>query len=619
MKQMMRLLLPVVSIDELDLFCGLPAEALLAAGNLPAAAKLFDLTVSVLAPSACADRLDRCQQVEKIRLHARVEAVLIDDLVVDHEFEIVRSLAYMRDLAGRGESLTRTAFVFLQPNLVFADGALGAAARRLAGGARVINATYLRADRGGFLGAVGVSGHGAQDLSPRSLVRHATRHPDLGDHANIVNSDLPLSGPAARLFWRHDDATLIAHDFMPSLLALCPTHPAGEARGFCGPAFAAAMCPDSPPQQANDSDELLGIELTSEKADSSISLVSDRMPGLIHVLSGRTTAQQRATALNFPTVFHAREIPSALTDTSTKAHSYIRQLVDYLTPPQPALDDLRWKVALYLWGVRRFELGRGSLPEAHFEHLLPRSAPAATAGASPRLQLRQIPVMIFRYLRRLLLGHVPLVTVLHPDWLDYRPIKPVLQAASQERVWYVADGVAGLARVLGTPACTSAQFLNDSGQRPRNTVDTVIFELTDATLATWGNLVSRAMPVLGAGGRIVIFHRVGSRSEGALKHALATGSLHLNALPLPRLSVTLVSNSSYRNWLRRGYPIALDYGRRRRAPDLLKAFALFSIASVLTMVLNLSSMRRANSAKSADAYSSLTITMDIEPLGPHLQ
>jgi hypothetical protein len=288
-----------------------------------------------------------------------------------------------------------------------------------------------------------------------------------------------------------------------------------------------------------------------------------------------------------------------------------------MEPPQPTLHHSRWVVGLYLWAVRRFELGKGALPPTPFPALLARPTRTGRGLRQHVLGFATFAPMA-RNLRRLLLGRVPLVTILHPDWLDYRSLKSSLRAAARaERhsILYIGDGMAVLGRVLGTAAFSSAELLDGTYDRQSvaaGSLDIVIIEASMSSLHSWVKLVQKVMPAVRPGGRILVFHHnLTAEAAGSLKDALAWGTLELSRLSLKRISVSILSGTAYRSWLRRAYPLALDYVRRQDPMNVLKGMALFSLASALSFLLNVACSRSAEYDPAVGSWSSVTITIEL--------
>jgi hypothetical protein len=76
-----------------------------------------------------------------------------------------------------------------------------------------------------------------------------------------------------------------------------------------------------------------------------------------------------------------------------------------------------------------------------------------------------------------------------------------------------------------------------------------------------------------------------------------------------RLAISAAPTSSYRKWLYEGYPIALEYMRRRKPLSMLGGAVLFSLITVATFALNVAGIRsRSDDGKT---WSSLTIAIDV--------
>jgi hypothetical protein len=616
MKPRLCLLLPFLGIEDLELFEEFAAAALLAPLNLPAVAETFQPTLCVLASRAVIARFEQSARTPRLRQHAQVCTIAIDDLALDHPFAVLSSLAYLRGISECQESLTKTAFVFLQPNLVLGDGALSNVARRLADGAQAITATYLRATRVRIAERLRAEERGGKGFHARSLARHAIECLDIGDLTNVVNSELRLLGPAGRFFWRHDPATLLARDFCPSLIALRPSRAPAAECGFRDTAFAASMAPDARQQHFTDSDEFLGVELT------------DSMSGTINV--GRrgveaaarelwwSTASQRSAALDQPTVFHCTDVPPGLSRTAAKAQEYVGALAIRLGAPASPLDDPRWRVLLYLWALRRFELGRGPLPDAPFTSLFgdPERSVEAAGRGSGQLGLAALTGLA-RWLRRRLLGQAPRVSFLHPEWRTYRRMQPVLRSVAEgdPALLYVGDDVSTLRRVLGAPAFTSVEVLDqafDPGRPDNGTVDLVVLEPAAKRLSVWGEIVSKVLPSVRPGGQILFFYRnVGRASVFELRNALIRGAIELNQRDLKRLSISIEKNSHYAIWLNWGYSLALGYARKRRPLSLLYGAALLAVCSILTLAHNLVDFLPTRDEAAVEMWSSITIVIDV--------
>jgi hypothetical protein len=572
MKPAVRILLPITNRQELDFFCGPPIEAILR--DLPGLERVAASNFCLLATSETADAAKKMGRFNALANRTEVCFVSIDELVLDYPFDVVPSLAYMKGLTAVSD-ITNTAFVFLQHNLLLADGSLLTLVRRMANGTRVLTATYFRTDTIGFIELLedGVN-FGARPLLKRAI---ANFHPD--EIANVVNcSDVFV--PTKRTYWRCDDSTLVCRDLSPSLLALRPLRSITETPGFRDMAFAEALCPNVNAEHIGDSDELLGIECLSP--DSSPGLSSQHPAKTKINFTIEATAVQREMALNNYTVFHAGDVPKTVFLAAKKIREHIEDTIAALKRPQPAINHPRWRLAWYLWAVRRCELKGGSRPHSPFSTLLAKRRTAS------RLNFL-MPVI--RKVRTALLGQVPIVTMLHPDWLDFRHIYRALRSAGRgqaEAQLYVADDLYPLfGRVFGAPSFSTLKLLqNPCDDIPKSeTIELAMLVVSANSLSSWRTMVDKILPSVKAGGQIVLFHHNNGLAPLPVT-AITAGAHKLRWKESIQVTVSVVDAGRYRHWLRKGYPIALDYMRERHALSVLKGGALFVSLSVATFLSN---------------------------------
>jgi hypothetical protein len=600
--------------EDLTQFDDLPADTLLASANLPALSKLFEPIFFVLAPGVLVPILEQSSRLMAVRKYAELHVIRIDDLSLDFPFEVVPSLAYLKGIADQGDALVETAFIFLEPNLVLANGALRNLGQRLADGARVVFGTYLRVNRSGLLNELGAMRE--DRLAPRDLVRHAIDCLDFYDLANVVNSGLPVAGPVGRLIWKHDRSTLLVYDFTPALVALRPSRKPDQACGFRDVAFASVMCPNAAVQYLTDSDEFVGIELIDSESGDGISARRDGAT-LARELSRRTDRAQRAATAQFPVILHGGEVPAGFSHTHAAASTHVDKLIRAMPERSEALlQDRFWKLGLYLWAVRRFELGRGPLPDRPALDPFARSEKTAMSSGAP--SYLHFVFRMVRALRDRFVGRAPMVTFMHPEWLEYRALMPALRAAVRARrgrVLYVSASTAVLGRVLGAPDCTVTQLLDgsfDPDSLGADCLDLVVMELSPDTIYSWAELVNRLISGVKPGGRIVVFHYNSLARLGRISNkALAQRCSYLNHSRLRGLRMSVTPPSDYRSWLWSGFPIVQRYARRRKFGSILKGAILFAIIESLTLLQNVSGLRGMKDEAQRNTSLSATIIIDV--------
>jgi hypothetical protein len=623
MKPNVRLLLPILNSEDLDLFISTPAEALLSPGNLPALAAEVKVILCLLSTIEIAEKFELTVFRNAILKFSELLLVSVDDLVLDDSFEVVPSLAYQKGIAGSGPVATETVFIFLQPNLVLADGALQAIYCQIQSGVRVLRATNLRVDRVAFQKTFVGSAVGTRFAS-RTIVKHALECLDLEEIGSFLNSDAPLIGSARRLIWRHEATTLLAYDFARTLIALWPTSVVTKACGFRDSTFAELMCSDGSSHDFVDSDEFCGIEIAEPAvSNNSIRFGSHSLAARARALATCTTRADRQSAVQFPVIFHADELPRAFVNPRRKMDSRVRRIIDAMGPAEGTLLRGRWTLAYYLWRVRSFELGRGLLPNEPFSELflhsranqLRRDAAVESRPSVVRLSRKTfLPMGLLRWLRQRFLGRVPIVSFLHPEWASYRHVEPLLRQAVRRprtEVAYVADGIALFSRVLGQPDFTAAELIEGAQEGhlwASETLTMAIFELTSASFGHCAALTMAVLPSLKPGGQIVIYHRNEAElSFVALSSILKGFFVKLGARRVMRTSMFVVTATPYRRWLNDGFPLALRLARTRRLVDLAYAGALVILVSGLTAVANIVSQVSPREVSALEPCSSVTI------------
>jgi hypothetical protein len=609
-----RLLLPILGAEDLDHFARLPLESLLASNNLPALAQRAKLVLVVLAKKNLIERFTQTV-FRRFAGYCELQSMPLDDVVLDYPFEVVPSLAYQKAMAN---APAETAFVFLQHNLVLADGALRAVGDRLQAGERILCATCLRAARNAFeksLSAIAVDVR----FAPRTIVAQSLEALDLRDVGSLVDSDVYLHGKCDRLIWKQAPNALLVYDFAPSLIALKPEIIPTEACGFREAAFARAMAPAAKTSRFLDSEQFCAVELFEPRGtDVELRFGSKDAASRAVELAACTSAAQRQSGSHVPAVFSGGKLPANLSETRKKAQRYIDELVEAAGTGDGWVPESRWKLSYYLWRVRAFELGFGSLPQAPFTDIFSRLKGAEASGASPAA-LPFSPTgtigFLLRAIRDHVLGRVPFVTPLHPEWASYREVAPVLRDAMQKqraRTIYVADGIGVFARVLGPPDFTALE-LSESGDkalvaRP-SLSDLAIVELSSTEMGNWADLALVLLPSMSAGGRIVLYLRnVAGAPYETLLGVMSAGLGRLDARLVMRGSIKVANSTVYHRWLNQGFPLALSVAQSRRWDDLLKAGALVGVVSGLTFLSNVLGRRQ---GAERELWSSVTIDFPV--------
>src|SRR6266581_1674459 len=126
-----RFLVPVWGESYITRFLDLSLPSFLAPGNLPGLAELSDLEICILTVASQKPLFERNRAFQRMRAIAPIHFIDIDDLVVDQMYGITLTLAYLRGVTDVGPAMTEQFFLFMNADLLLADGSLVGVARKI--------------------------------------------------------------------------------------------------------------------------------------------------------------------------------------------------------------------------------------------------------------------------------------------------------------------------------------------------------------------------------------------------------------------------------------------------------------------------------------------------------
>jgi hypothetical protein len=577
-KPPVRLLVPVWGERYIKLFADLTLMSLLAPGNLPALAEATELEVVMLTASSDHRFFDAEPAFAALRRIAPVRFESIDDLIGGGLYGVTLTLAYLRGVAALGEKMVDTHFVFLNADLILADGSLRSVARRILAGDRVLLACSIRAtseDLEPRLRALVDAERGVLAVPPRILVgmAMAAMHPT--QIAKIVNSDLCHSIHVNQFYWQVDAHTLVSRHFLMFMLCLRPERVVTEVHAFCDYSFVPEMCPESPTKAMEDSDEFFFLEMQARDSERDFLRLGRATTGEIaESLSRWTTKGHRAYSLDHTLIFRAGDPPPGTPAVCEEADRYIRAIHRELAPqPQPFRHHPYWTGTYDLWLARRKPSGA--------------AGPGTESGSASALPLR-----IARGVYRSLFGRPPEVSVLHPDWIEYRAVNRVLRAragAPRERVLYVSGGAGLLAGCLGAASAVSLDEALNGSPSPALTgtqrYALVLVELGKGRLRQVRTAIERLRPLTAAGGEIAVFVKAAPGEAADVGDQLLEQLGLVAPQEMNRLTVTFAGGTLrgvVRGFIARGQRLHARYGWKS-APAV---GALIAAASVLSLLAN---------------------------------
>jgi hypothetical protein len=410
-------------------FATLALPSFIAPGNLAALAAGSDLEVVILTQRSDFGKFDEYAAFRKLRTICPTRFVAIDDLITASAYGFTLTLAYARAVIACGEEMLSTHFVFMNADFVLADGSLRSLLNHIHAGRSIVLAPSFRATaetvEPALRAAVDAGSH-TLAIAPRRLVSLALPHPHPTTVAKIVNQGLCHSVQPNQFFWRVDHQTMLGRYFLIFMLCLRPERIVTTINSYCDYSFVPEMCPSGDEVVMGDSDEFFMLELQLRRQETMLLRPGPQSPREIaRSLSGWTTPEHRRAARH-DIVFHAGELPPALGEVKAQARAFIQSIDSMLEPAMSHVAHPHW-----IGGVdafRALRMAQGFTP-------VPPELDVSTGalqGRSVSQHIRHRLSALFKWLmatvQRHTLGRVPLVTPLHPRWLDYLHLRRTIEA-----------------------------------------------------------------------------------------------------------------------------------------------------------------------------------------------
>jgi hypothetical protein len=504
MKPRVRFLVPVWGRRYIELFATLSLPSFLAPGNLPALAEQTDLEILILTSSKDHEHFEAEPAFRVLRSVAPVRFIAIDDLIVDQLYGVTLTLAYLRGITDTGPDMVSMHFLFMNADLVLADGSLLGVAKRILRGDRAILACSIRATSEDLeeplRGLVDKERH-VLAVPPRRLVSMAMQSLHPTQIAKIVNSDLCHSRYVNQFYWQVDDNTLISRHFLMFMLCLKPERIISEIQGFCDYAFVPEMCPSVVTVAMEDSDEFFFLEMQARESESDFLRIGRPSLGEVaESLSRWTTQHHRENSLNHTLIFHGSDIPKEAEAVQREAERFIRAIHERLDPtPKPYRQHPYWVGTLTNWEKRKALLAGNP----------------GTIEVKAATKLRQERTGgIGQMLYRCMFGRPPFVTLFHPDWIDYRCVAATVQAhlsRSNKNILYASDHAGVFGEVLRGADTISIKRLLAEGIEEKNrstgSLTLAMIEAERENLRHIRTITDVLRPFMAKDGQIVVFFK----------------------------------------------------------------------------------------------------------------
>jgi hypothetical protein len=329
--------------------------ALLAPGNLPALAEVFDCQFVIVTESRFFDRLERSAAIAALLRFADLRLVPIDDLLSPW-YGITLTYALVRGFADLGTAMTRTHLIFLNADFVVADGSYRKLAEVIRNGERLvvspsycmdlestIETLYARRDRT----------TGALSLAKRELAEIIISHRHNTIRAKTVNQQMFRIHRYDQFYWYVDEKTLLARQMPIAVVYMRPQRALTEMTTFWDYGVISEYCPTLKPCVLGDSDDFLMAELRNEGTFRELlHLGWPTIDEIAADLSSFTTQDQRDYG-RYTLVLHGADLPADIEAHKRKLAKFAEGVYARLSPPLPHRDHPFWAPQLPLFLARQ--------------------------------------------------------------------------------------------------------------------------------------------------------------------------------------------------------------------------------------------------------------------------
>ena len=146
MKEPARLIIPLWGEAYASKLVTMTLPALLAPGNLPALADMFDVELVLVTETKLYDKIRQASSFQLVSRVCRTKFVSLDDLMTElpGDYGVVLTYALFRGFTDLGPRMTETYLLFLNADFIVSDGSLRHLGNLMLEGKRVIHAPSFR-------------------------------------------------------------------------------------------------------------------------------------------------------------------------------------------------------------------------------------------------------------------------------------------------------------------------------------------------------------------------------------------------------------------------------------------------------------------------------------------
>ena len=387
MKDPARLIIPLWGEAYASKLVTMTLPALLAPGNLPALAGMFDVELVLVTESKLYDKIRQASSFQLVSRVCRTKLVSLDDLMTElpGDYGVVLTYALFRGFADLGPRMTQTYLLFLNADFIVCDGSLRHLGNLMLEGKRVIHAPSFRVvleDVWPKLQAAVNASTGALEMGAREMVELALAHKHVTVKARTINQRLCHQLWMDQFYWYVDEDTLIGYQWPVALVAIKPERVVTEPVLVWDYGFIPEAAPTAPRHFIGDSDDFFMLEPQKRNTgENMVRLGWISIDDIARNLSKWTTREQRECGKQL-LVIHAGPLPADLDAVIEELREYMAQVYDRLDPTPI----LAYRAQLARPLVRRSQAAHARLARGRKRRGLPTSSrrtPRAMATQDP--------------------------------------------------------------------------------------------------------------------------------------------------------------------------------------------------------------------------------------------
>ena len=496
-----RLIIPLWGTVYAEKLVSMTMPALLAPGNLPSLATMFDVEVVLVTESKLVDYIRQARSFQRLSAICQVKFASLDDLMPCEpgEYGVVLTAALFRGFVDLGAKVTETFLLFLNADFIIADGSYRRLAELMREGKRVIHAPSFRVvleEVWPQLAARVDAESGVLAVKPREMAKLALTHKHLTVKARTVNQRLYHQWCMDQFYWYVDEETLVGYQWPVALVAIKPERVITQPVLVWDFGYLPEAAPTLEPCFLADSDEFFMIE--PQKRVTGEELVRPggiSLDAIAKFLSDWTTREQRRCGRQLLTI-HAGELPLDIDDVIAESRRYMNEIERRLSAePQSHIGHGqlgRW----FTETTRRLEARSAG-----------GSSPAVSTSPALEKEARGLS-HILRSVHTALFGPLPFLRPAHPLWLDTFDVTAQLVSwsrAGQRILWLCSRDSLFSSILKDRRDPTSLLMTTPASQAARGDFfDACLCELSPSELMMLPALHRRIRILVRNGGKVVV-------------------------------------------------------------------------------------------------------------------